>query len=238
MSRLSDICAIILAGGFGTRLRSVVADRPKVLATVCGRPFLVHLLDQLRQAGVRRAILCTGYMSEQIEAAFGDAYGPIELTYSQENQPLGTGGAIAAATDLGDSHTLLAINGDSFCAADLNQFAADHFNRDARASILLTHVNDASRFGRVTIAPNGRITSFDEKSDSVGPGLINAGIYLIERRLLEVVPRRHAVSIEREIFPLWIGHGLFGHVTLAPFIDIGTPESYAMAQNFFGREAA
>jgi NDP-sugar pyrophosphorylase family protein len=238
VSRLSDICAIILAGGFGTRLQPVVADRPKVLATVCGRPFLVHLLDQLRHVGVRKTILCTGYMTEQIEAAFGNAYGSIELVYAREQHPLGTGGAIAAASELCQSWTLLAINGDSYCAADLHQFAADHAERQARASILLTHVNDTSRFGRVAVAANGRITRFDEKSESAGPGLVNVGIYLIERRWMEVVPRRRAISIEHDIFPLWIGHGLYGQVTRAPFIDIGTPESYAAAENFFHREAA
>lgn len=238
MSRLSDITAIILAGGFGTRLRTVVSDRPKVMAHVCGRPFLSHLLDQLRQAGVRQAIVCTGYMADQIENAFGDSYGPISLKYSREDHPLGTAGAIAAAADLTESETILALNGDSFCAADLNNFAADHFARDARASVLLTHVNNSGRFGQVTVAPDGRITRFDEKNPHAGPGLINAGLYLIQRPLLDIIPRRHSVSMEREIIPLWINHGLYGHPTLSPFIDIGTPESYFAAENFFRREAA
>jgi NDP-sugar pyrophosphorylase family protein len=238
MSRLSDVTAIILAGGFGTRLRTVVSDRPKVMAHVCGRPFLAHLLEQLRQARVRKVVVCTGYMAEQIEMAFGNAYGAMEIKYSREDRPLGTGGAIAAAAEGCDSDIVLAINGDSYCAADLDNFAADHFERDARASLLLTHVNNSGRFGRVNIAANGRITQFDEKSEEGEPGLINAGIYLIQRTWLEVLPRRRAVSIEREIFPMWIGHGLYGHATLAPFIDIGTPDSYAAAENFFRREAA
>jgi NDP-sugar pyrophosphorylase family protein len=238
MSGLTDITAIILAGGFGTRLRSVVNDRPKVMAHVCGRPFLAHLLEQLRQAGIRKSIICTGYMAEQIEMAFGNTYGPMEIKYSREDKPLGTGGAIAAAADHCDSDTVLAINGDSYCAADLQTFATDHCEREARASLLLTHVNDCSRFGRVTIAAEGRITRFDEKSEHGGQGLINAGIYLLQRTLLEIIPRRRAVSIEREIFPLLSGHGLYGHATLAPFIDIGTPDSYAAAENFFRREAA
>jgi NDP-sugar pyrophosphorylase family protein len=238
MSRLSDVTAIILAGGFGTRLLPVVSDRPKVMAHVCGRPFLAHLLEQLRQARVRKVVVCTGYMADQIERAFGNIYGAMEIKYSREDKPLGTGGAIAAAADLCESDVVLAINGDSYCAADLESFAADHFERDARASILLTHVNDSGRFGKVALAADGRITRFDEKSENGGPGLINAGIYLIQRTLLEIVPRRRAISIEREIFPLLTGHGLYGHATLAPFIDIGTPESYATAENFFRREAA
>ncbi|HEY1684468.1 MAG TPA: sugar phosphate nucleotidyltransferase [Tepidisphaeraceae bacterium] len=238
MPGLSEVTAIILAGGFGTRLRSVVSDRPKVMAHVCGRPFLAHLLEQLRLVRVSKAVICTGYMAEQIEMAFGSSYGSMQLTYSREDHPLGTGGAIAAAADLCDSDTVLAINGDSYCAADLHHFSNEHVSHDARASILLTHVNDAGRFGKVSVAADGKITCFDEKLENVGPGLINAGLYLFETKWLNLLPRRRPLSIEREIFPLWIGHGLYGHATLAPFIDIGTPESYMAAENFFHRAAA
>lgn len=208
------------------------------MASVCGRPFLAHLLDQLCGAGVRNIILSTGYMGEQIETAFGHKYGPASLRYCRESAPLGTGGALAAAADFCDCDTILAMNGDSYCAADLKEFADRHFACDARISLLLTHVSSASRYGKVTTDSHGHINRFDEKSGDTKAGLINAGIYLIQRPVLDLVPRRRAVSIEREIFPVWVGHGLYGHATTCPFIDIGTPESYTAAENFFRRTKA
>lgn len=226
---LGDVVAAILAGGLGTRLKNVVSDRPKALACVAGRPFLAHQFEQLASAGVRRVVLCTGHRAEQVSSAFGDRYGELRLDYSHERTPLGTGGALRLALPLLASDNVLVLNGDSYCEADLLAFARWHFTRQAGASMLLTHVDDMSRFGRVTFDPEGAIVGFEEKGAHHGAGWINAGVYLIRRSWLYDVAGDRPVSLEREVFPSWIGRGFCGYASEGRFIDIGTPESYAAA---------
>lgn len=227
--------AAVLAGGLGSRLRPAVADRPKVLAEVRGRPFLSRLLDQLAGAGVRRAVLCTGHLGEQVEAACGPAHGPIELVYSREPEPLGTGGALRLAAHLFDTDPVLVVNGDSYCEADLRAFfEADRANRASgrRATILLTEVPDAGRYGRVELDPDGEVLAFREKS-SGGPGWINAGLYLLGLDLVRAIPADRPVSLESDILPGWVGRGLAGLRAPGRFIDIGTPASFEEADRFF-----
>jgi NDP-sugar pyrophosphorylase family protein len=238
VSNLSQTTAIILAGGLGMRLRAAVADRPKVLAAVAGRPFLAYLLEQIEAAGILRAILCTGYRGEQVRAAFGPRFGRISLEYSQEAEPRGTGGALALAAGLCQSDQVLAMNGDSYCRADLAVFASTHGRQKAKASLLLTQVEEGSRFGRVCLGAEGAILNFEEKGGAGGPACINAGIYLIQRPLLDSIPTGRAISLEREVFPQWMGRGLFGQIVPGPFLDIGTPESYARAERFLAGEKA
>jgi len=229
---LANVSAMILAGGLGTRLKSVVADRPKVLAPVAGRPFLAWLLDQLAVAGLRHAVICAGYLADQLERAFGHAHGALALSWSREARLLGTGGALRLAAPLVRSSTALVLNGDSYCAADLGAFHAWHRARGGVGSLLLVQVADTSRYGRVEIDRQGRVTSFVEKGAAGGPGLINAGVYLLETLLLEEIDEGRAVSLERDLLPAWIPRGLVGHACQAPFLDIGTPESYAQAEAF------
>ncbi len=132
MDALSNIDVVILTGGFGTRLRGVLNDRPKSLAVVQGRPFLAWGLDYLTAAGTRRAVLCTGFLGEMIQQEFGVQYGPMELCYSRETAPRGTGGALLDALPLVQSPTFLALNGDSLCLASLDEFVAEHRRRRAR----------------------------------------------------------------------------------------------------------
>jgi NDP-sugar pyrophosphorylase family protein len=235
MPDLSDAIAAILVGGMGTRLRSVVADRPKVLALVHGRPFLSYLLDQVATAGLRDVVLCTGYLGERVEAEFGSAYRGLRLTYSQEATPLGTAGALRLALPFFKSDTVLALNGDSFCEADLAAFSAWHCDHAAVATLFLTHVPDTARYGNVRLGPEGQILDFVEKDEAGGPGWINAGIYLLRRQMLQTIPAGQAVSIERETFPAWIGRGLCGYQGDGPFLDIGTPGSYRKAEEFLAR---
>jgi len=233
---LATVTAVILAGGLGTRLRSVVTDRPKVLIEIRGRPFLAYLFDQLTTVGVRNVVLCTGYLGDEVKAMFGSSYGGLRLVYSQESSPLGTAGALRLALPLLNSDPVLVMNGDSFCWADLSAFWTWHCAKGVGASLLLTKVSDTNRDGRVTIKPNGRVKSFMEKGEASGPGWINGGIYLIKQDLVRAIPLGRTVSIEKEMFPVWIHQGLYGYKSECRFIDIGTPESYALAEQFFTME--
>lgn len=230
---IDSIKAAILAGGLGTRLRPKVADRPKVLAEVCGRPFLQFLLDQLCVAGIKDVVFCTGYMGNQVHALFGNCYRGIRLAYSKEPSPLGTAGALRLALPLLESHDILVMNGDSYCEANLHDFWSWHHNGDAEATLLLARVADTARYGRVQVDHAGRVLSFEEKGHKSGPGWINAGVYLIRHRLIESIPSMGPASIERDVFPGWIGRSLYGFQSEGRFLDIGTPEAYAEAQDFF-----
>lgn len=228
-----SIDAIILAGGMGTRLRGVVADRPKVLATVKERPFLTHLLDQLAAAQIESVVLSTGYMADQIESVIGKTYGGMSIHYSREQELLGTAGGLRLALYKTASDPVFALNGDSFCAVDFNQFYEFHCAKQARATILLTRVEDTSRFGRVEIDDEGAVRNFEEKGGAISPGWINAGVYCLARSVVENLPAGKALSIERDVFPSLIGLGLWAFRGDGAFIDIGTPQSYGEAQHFF-----
>jgi D-glycero-alpha-D-manno-heptose 1-phosphate guanylyltransferase len=235
MENLADLTVAVLAGGFGTRLRSVVADQPKVLAAVNGRPFLAFLLEQLVAAGISRAVVCTGYLGEQVQAEFGSSFGSLRLSYSQEPSPLGTGGALRLAMAQFESETILVMNGDSFCQTNLDHLWMFHSAHRAEASLVLTHVQDSGRYGQVRIDDTGQIHGFDEKSEATEHGWINAGIYLINRKLLETIALGREVSLEREVFPSWVQRRFFGFINDGRFLDIGTPKSYVEAQTFFSQ---
>ena len=236
MPDLSSISAAILAGGPGTRLRPLVADRPKGLAIIRNRPFLAWQLDQLAAAGIRHAVLCTGYMGDMIQSTLGPSHGPIRLTYSRETAPLGTGGALGLAVPMLHSDPVLVLNGDSYCHADFSAFFQFQQLNPAHPALFLTHVPDISRYGQVLTDETGRVAHFAEKSAPTQPptaGYINAGIYLLPRSFIAAIPSDRSVSIEKETFPAAIPVGLFAYRAHAPFLDIGTPESYRAADDFF-----
>lgn len=223
---------MILAGGLGTRLRSVVADRPKVLAHVQGRPFLAHLLDRLALVGIKRVILCTGYLGEQIEEEFGVLYGELALAYSREKSTRGTGGALRLALHLVTSNIVLVMNGDSLCDGDLTAMYLQHINRDADITMLLSRTDDSRRYGQVTCDSAGRIIGFNEKHYAAKAGWINGGIYFMKRAMIELIPEARPVSLERDMFPVWLCKAMYGFKSSGDFIDIGTPDSYAAANHF------
>jgi NDP-sugar pyrophosphorylase family protein len=230
---LTEVNVAILAGGLGSRLRPAVSDRPKVLARIGGRPFLTYLFDQLIAMGLREVVLCTGYLGDQITMVFGQSYATLRLHYSQESVPLGTAGALRLALPLFKSKVVLVMNGDSYCEANLKEFWAWHNRQRANATLLLTEVFDTQRFGRVRVGNDGTVNDFEEKGSGSSPAWINAGIYLLKRHLLTEIPANRAVSLEREVFPAWVGRGLYGFRSEARFVDIGTPEAYGSAQTFF-----
>jgi D-glycero-alpha-D-manno-heptose 1-phosphate guanylyltransferase len=227
-----DFPAVLLAGGFGTRLRGVLPDLPKPLAPVRGRPFLAYLLDQVEAAGWTRAILCLHYKSEQIIQAMGDRHGALQIEYSVEPEPLGTGGAVRLALAKVNAPRFLLQNADSFCAAPLAEFAAFHLAHGRPASILSVRVPNAARYGRLEMNPDGRVRAFTEKGASGGAGSINAGVYILESELAKTIPVGRPVSLESEMFPAWLPQGLTAWETSSAFIDIGTPESYLQVERY------
>jgi len=234
-TEFSNVTAAVLAGGLGTRLRPVVADRPKVLAEIHGRPFLAYLLDQLAAAGCRSVVLCIGYRGEHIHRMFGENYRHLRLSYSQEEKPLGTAGAIRLAVSRFESDPVLLMNGDSYCDINLNAFWTAHSQRQAPASVALAHVKSTKRYGSVKLDSSARILEFAEKKESEGAGCINAGVYFLSREVLQSIPEGTNTSLEHDIFPRWVGRGLYGYISLSPFLDIGTPEDFAAAETFFER---
>ena len=233
MKNLYDITAIILAGGLGTRLCSVVSDRPKVLAKICNRPFLTFLLDQLVSAKARDVVLCTGFMADKIHEIMGNTYKSLKIVHSREPEPLGTGGALRHALPYLKADPVLIMNGDSFVNIDLTVYMDWFFERDRQASILLVKVPDTGRYGKVIVAEDGFLSAFEEKVINSGPGWINAGICITKKSLVASMPAGKSFSLEREFFPSLVGKGLYGFCSNGKFIDIGTPESYHRAQEFF-----
>ena len=230
---MNDVCAAILAGGLGTRLRPALENTPKVLAPVGDRPFIAILLDRLESAGVKKVVLLTGFQANQVHRILGDRHGDMTLHYSTEATPLGTGGALRHALPQLESDFVLLTNGDSYCDVDLRKLISEHVRRQAEMSLTLTQVSDAGRFGCVETARDGRLTRFAEKQNAGGAGWINAGVYVLNRLLLEVIPQGKALSLERELLPEWIQcRRLYGFCSAGRFIDIGTPESYAAAASF------
>jgi len=226
MSTPLAVHVLILAGGLGTRLRSVVADRPKVLAEVAGRPFITHLLDQLAQAGFQAVTLLTGYKGEMVEQELGLAYGQMQLGYCVEETPLGTGGAIRAAARVIACEQLLVLNGDTFFDVDYRQLVA----QAPTGSDLMAcrRVENVGRYGAVQLDASGRVMALAEKG-AQGPGLINGGIYVLHREAIAAWPEP-VFSIETVYFPERLaGERLYGTACEGAFIDIGVPDDLKRA---------
>jgi NDP-sugar pyrophosphorylase family protein len=221
--------AIVLAGGFGTRLRSIVTDRPKVLAQAAGQPFLYYILNYLASHGLRKVVLCVGYLAKQVQDFTGDgsAWG-LQINYSNEDSPLGTGGALRRASAQMED-PFFALNGDTLFMVDLSALWLAHCSSEALATVALLPVSDGSARGCVTLDEKNRITSFNEKPAATGVALVNGGVYVLEPGALKLVPADRPVSIEREVFPELAAQGLLaGYVQPAYFTDIGTPESLSV----------
>lgn len=227
-----DITVAILAGGLGKRLQSEVFDRPKVLAEVNKIPFLQKILDQLDLAGFKNVVLCIGYLGNQIEEKFGKSYKNLNLSYSKEEKVLGTGGALKLAFPLLKTEIVLVMNGDSYCEINFKELLEFRSNKKANVSLVTLNTLGSDRFGKIYLGPDDEIINFQEKQED-REGWINAGIYLISKSLISEIPDNKEVSLEKEIFPSWIGKGFYGFKSDGNFIDIGTPQSYLQAQEFF-----
>jgi NDP-sugar pyrophosphorylase family protein len=226
-----SVPAVLLVGGMGTRLQSVLPSKPKPLAPLGEISFLELLILQLRSQGIRRLVMCTGHRAEQIEKECGNGrkWG-MTIEYSRESHPLGTGGALKLAQPLlRQSNEFLVANGDSFLEFDFQQFLEFHRQHGGVASLAVRSVLDASRYGAVQLAADKRVTGFCEKNNTGAPGVVNGGVYLFSRAVWEHFPDRQS-SLERDIFPHLLNYGLYGAEQTGMFIDIGTPDDYARAR--------
>ena len=224
--------AVILAGGFGTRLRGVLGDIPKPLAQVNGRPFLAWVLDALHRQGLRRVILATGFKGAEVRAALGDRWLGMALVYSQEQQPLGTGGAIAHAVRELHGDAFFVLNGDTWLALDYSAFDQRVRAAGARFGMALAEVPDVSRYGAVCVE-HGRVARFIEKGRT-GRGYVNAGVYRMHKSLLSTFPVATPFSFETEVLiPMASSETIVAYEKTAGFIDIGVPDDYARAQSGF-----
>jgi mannose-1-phosphate guanylyltransferase len=223
--------AVILVGGLGTRLRPLTDRTRKDMLHLVDRPQLAYTFEHLRRFGVTRAIVSCGYLPTQIQEHFGDRYGDLRLEYKVEEEPLGTGGAIRFAAE-GIDGPFFALNGDSLRETDLDALAAFHRERQARATILLTAVDDPTRYGLVRVDGSGRVLSFLEKPrpEEIDTDLINAGMYVLEPDVLDLIPPDRPVSIEREVFPQLVDEqAVYGVALSGYWLDIGTPDAYLQA---------
>ena len=226
--------AIILAGGFGTRLRSVVSDVPKPMAPVAGRPFLCHLLDSLKKEGYGHVVLATGYLHEKVEDYFGSEYNGLKIDYAVELEPLGTGGAIVNGLQHCESAKVTVLNGDTLFLFDHQSLISACDEKEAPLTIALRKVENSGRYGSVETDQEGRIIAFKEKDDKGLPGYINGGIYRLDRHLLDRFSVGQQFSFEKEVLQKEYQRlPFYGVCFQGYFIDIGIPEDYEKANNEF-----
>lgn len=223
---------IILAGGLGTRLQGEIHDVPKPMAPVNGRPFLEYLLDYIDSYSFKRVILSTGYLGNIIKDHFRDRYNGLEIEYSIEDKPLGTGGAIKMAVERVKTHYFIVMNGDTFFNINLQRFFQVNIENLAKMSIALRQVDNASRYGQIEMNNQGIITGYHEKSDDAHPGLINGGTYILNSKYFRKFNLPEIFSFEKDWLQVYVGKGEFrGQVFNDYFLDIGIPEDYKRAQH-------
>jgi D-glycero-alpha-D-manno-heptose 1-phosphate guanylyltransferase len=221
--------AIVLAGGRGERLQPVVPDLPKPMAPVRGRPFLEYILDRLVDAGLTEVIISVGYKAEVIEEHFGQAYRSLPIRYSRESYPLGTGGAMALALQGEDSSPALVLNGDTLVDIDYPALMVWYAQTTSLVAIVLRHAPDVSRFGAVVLVGE-RVVEFQEKGQQ-GPGLVNAGVYVVRPEIFFQYGKGERFSFETDVLQSYCRElQPCAFVTAGYFIDIGTPEDYKRAQ--------
>jgi len=225
--------AIILAGGKGTRLSDVVNNVPKPVAPVNGRPFLDILLSQLNSFSfIKNVVLAIGYKSEVIIDRYKNCQNyNFKIIFSIEDKLLGTGGAIKKALVLTNTEDALILNGDSYVEVDIEDLLKFHKNNNSLLTIVLKEVDNADRYGSIEIDDKNRIIAFKEKYTKKS-ALINAGMYILKRTLLNSVEDVREISFEKEILPELIRNNVYGYIVKGKFIDIGVPESYRIAGEY------
>ena len=225
--------AILLVGGFGTRLMPLTKNTPKPMLTVAGIPVTEHQIAMAKAAGITEIVLATSYLSEIFTPYFGDgSHWGISIKYAVEKEPLGTGGAIRNAAQLLTSdESIVILNGDVLSSHNLSEQIRQHEMHDADVTLHLTEVEDARAFGCVPTNSDGRVTAFLEKMDNPVTNQINAGCYVFNPLVLPSIPLNTVVSVERETFPQLVANNaaVYGYVENAYWLDIGTPRALLKA---------
>jgi mannose-1-phosphate guanylyltransferase len=223
--------AVILVGGEGTRLRPLTSTVPKPVVPLVDRPFIAYMLQWLAEHGVDDVIMSCGFLATSVRNVLGDgsAYG-LRLRFVEEPDPRGTAGALKYAESMLDERFLM-LNGDVLTDIDLSAQVAQHERTGAKATLALVPVADPSAYGLVHLDPENAVLDFVEKPspDQIDTNLISAGAYVLDREVLELVPGDRKVSIEREVWPLLVGDGLYGYPSESYWLDIGTPDRYLKA---------
>ena len=234
VSSSEDLPVLLLVGGMGTRLRSVLSDKPKPLAQIGDISFLELLVLQLRSQGLRHLVMCTGFQASQIRQEFKEGRKwDVAIDYSEETSPLGTAGAIKLAERfLSNTREFVVMNGDSFLQVDFGLLIRFHRERGGCASIAVRRVPDTARYGTVHVDEQNRVIRFNEKMGIPEPGIINGGVYLFNREVLEQIPEGPS-SLEKDVLPGLLKDKVFAVEQDGMFIDIGTPEDYARAQALY-----
>jgi NDP-sugar pyrophosphorylase family protein len=230
MPEIPDV--VILSGGFGLRLRGTIGDVPKPMAQIAGRPFLELLLRQLKRHGFSRVVLSVGYKQEVIQEHFGEKAFGLELVYSIETSPLGTGGALREAAHRIGTETSLVMNGDSYTDVDLSRLVREHAGNGADVTVVVIPESRADA-GSVVLDSNGKVKAFAEKRHVPESRYLSAGIYMLSKKLIAGVPQGSKISLEEQLFPQWLADGkrMEGFVYEGQCLDIGTPERYMKAQH-------
>jgi len=233
MSKPIDV--VILCGGLGTRFRSVSSDKPKALAQIHEKPLLDIILFFFLNHGYQKFILCTGHLSEKIEKYYQNSPFSKFVIFSREPRPLGTGGAIKNSENHITTENFFVANGDSFCDIDLPAFHDFHHEKkNAQISMVLAPQKDREDAGNVLLDEDSHsIISFAEKNQSKGKKYINAGIYIFHKKVLEHIPKEQNFSLEYSLFPQFINKGFYGFASDNQVIDIGTPDRYKKALQYF-----
>jgi len=222
--------AVILAGGLGTRVRNITEDKiPKAMLPINGKPFLSYILDYLITQNIRSIILCVGFKKEIIKDYFKDGRKyDLNLVYSEEENPLGTAGALKNAEQLISGNKFLLLNGDTLFKIDLDELLQFHNSKKAKITIALKCLENTYRYGRVELNSDSAITKFIEKSITQ-LGYINGGIYVINKEVLRDI-NKFPCSFEKDILPQFVKMGLYGKVFENYFMDIGIPDDYEKAR--------
>lgn len=224
---------VILAGGFGTRLRSVVQNVPKPMAPVAGKPFLDHVLKSLPIANVGKIVLAVGYLHEKVSAYYGASYAGVPIQYSVENDPLGTGGGIAQALEYVTSETAVILNGDTFFDVDYEAFWEVHGLSSGDITLALKQIDLPDRYGTVLLEGK-QVVKFQEKQEGLKTGLINGGVYWVNQGIKEEFPSEKVFSFEADFLEKKCNEmSIGGYISTGLFIDIGIPSDYERAQDIF-----
>lgn len=232
-----NIDVVILCGGLGRRLRPIIDGCPKPMALVAGRPFLDIPIAYVANFGFRRFILCIGHRGDFVKKYYLKRK-DLRIIFSEEERPLGTGGAIKNAESFIKSSPFLVLNGDSFFKVDLRKFLEFHLNKNAMISIVIKKVKENSECGVVKLNSLKQIIGFNEKIRKANTCYINMGIYLFQREIFSLMPRIHRFSLEEDFFPRVIKKlGMYGYIGRGMLIDIGTPQGYKYADVFFKRNS-